>query len=288
MRRHRAGLVPVLVGALVLLGACGDSGPSRADVIATLADDAVPADYLALADLAGALQPAITEWCDSGDPAVATAAVDATRAGWIELRPFSFGPAGDRRSMFIIDPPTRAEDVDALADGDDPVDADSLRELAGADQRGLGAIDHLLAGEPTGQRCAYALGAADLVTEELAALAQDWESYGPGLSADDEGANAALRNIVSNSLFAVQMTIDEPDPELDEHRLAGVRIALIGGEGTEPPHDGISPLLSDELVEQLTAELDAGDAAALEITINTDVVGELGTTVNFSDADGDG
>ena len=283
---------PALVGPLgasmlavaLSLSACGDSGPSRSDVVSSMTDEVVPARYADAADLARDVVPAVEVWCDGGGADEALAAVDAARGAWIELRPFSFGPANDRRSMFIIDPRVRVEDVDALGDEGAAVDADSLRELAGADQRGWGAVEHLVAGEPTERRCAYATGAATLVADELTALADDWVEYGPSLGADDEAANVALRNVVSESLFAAQMVTDDPDPDLDERRMNGIRLALLGAAAQE----GITPLLSDDLVERLTAELDDGDAEAVQVTISTDIVGELGTTVNFSDADGDG
>jgi len=279
----------VMFGALLMiatpaLAACGDSGPARSDVVGAMTDELVPSRYAEAADLAADVVPAVEVWCDGGGPDEALAAVAAARGAWIELRPFSFGPANDRRSMFIIDPQVRLEDVDALGEEGQPVDAESVRELAGADQRGWGAVEHLVMGEPTERRCAYAIGAATLVADELAALADDWVDYGPSLSTDDDAANVALRNIVSESLFAAQMVTDEPDPDLDEHRMNGIRLALLGAAAGE----GITPLLSDELVERLTAELDAGDAMDVQVTISTDVVGELGTTVNFSDADGDG
>ncbi|MGB0114541.1 MAG: imelysin family protein [Ilumatobacteraceae bacterium] len=285
MKRTLLGRAALTVGALsVLFAACGSSGQSRSDVVASITDEVVPQRYADAADDAAAVVPAVQTWCDAGGPDEALAAVETARGSWTELRPFSFGPTGDRRAMFIVDPQVRLDDVDALGDEGQPVDATSLQELAGADQRGWGAVEHLVTGELTDRRCAYALGAAELVAAEIDAIATDWIEYGPSLGADDEAANIALRNIVSESLFAARMVTDEPDPTLDEHRMDGIRLALIGtGED-----GGITVLLSDDVVERLTAELDAGDALAVQITISTDIVGELGTTVNFSDADGDG
>lgn len=249
-----------------------------------MTDGWVPARFAEAAELAGVVVPAVEAWCATGDPGAARAAIEEARGAWIRLRPFSFGPANDRRSMFVIDPQQRADDVDALGEQGHAVDADSLRNLAGADQRGWGAVEHLVSGENTDRRCEYARGAATLTANELGLLADDWVEYGTTLSAGDDQANIALRNIVSESLFAAQMVTDEPDPEVDDDRLAGVRLALLG-DGT---HDGIVALLSDDVVERLASELDASDAAAVQITISTDVVGQLGTTVNFSDTDGDG
>ncbi len=280
--KHSLAAFAAVVLALALAG-CGDSGPSRGDVVGAATVDVVPARYTEAAELADEIVAAVDVWCAGGDAAAVVDAVDAARGAWIELRPFSFGPANDRRSMFVIDPQVRTVDVDALGEEGPAVDADSLRNLAGADQRGWGAVEHLATGEATERRCDYARGAAQLTADELAALAADWKTYGPGLASAD-AADVALRNIVSESIFAAQMVVDEPDPRLDAHRLAGIRLALLGG-GTD---QGIAPLLSDDVVERLRSELDASDAEAVQITISTDVVGELGTTINFSDADGDG
>ncbi len=286
--RHRATTERCLTRlgfvAVVLLAACGGSGPSRADVIASLTEEAVPARYAAMADEAAAVVPAVQGWCDGDGSDEVVSTIAAARSSWVELRPFSFGPANERRSMFVIDPTIREEDVDALAIEGTDVDAESLREFAGADQRGWHAVEHLVQDEPTDRSCEYALGAAQLTADEFAAIAAEWPSYGATVAADDEAANVALRNIVSESLFSVQMVIDEPEPATDSARLSGIRTAIVGDEETP----GITELLSDDLVERLAAELDAGDAEAVQITISTEVVGELGTTVNFSDADGDG
>ena len=286
-RALRATSAAVLPLALVLVAAACGGGESRADVVGAMTSEAVPSRFDELAATASRISPAIATWCSSGDPTGAVDAVAATRDGWAELAVFDFGPSMDRRSMFIIDPQPRLVDVDELVASDQPVDADSLRELAGADQRGLGAIDHLLDGEPGERACAYATGAADLVDEEFEALASDWATYGPELAADDDAANDALREIVSEALFTVHMVTEDPDADLAQPMLNGVRWALLGVDGDEE-HVGISSLLSEETRQRLDDELAAGDAAELEITITTEVAGELGTTINFSDADGDG
>jgi hypothetical protein len=201
------------------------------------------------------------------------------------LVPFWFGPVDDRRSAFVVDPRVNAADVDELLAGDEPVDAASLRDLAGADQRGLGTVEHLLATPPSERGCDYASGATALIVEEGAALTEDWTTFGPTLAPDDAQANDSLRDIVSGALRAVEMAGDEPGTPGTAARLAGARWALLG-DGDDIT--GVAPLLADATVEQLAAEFDAADAMALERTIVTEVVSELGISVNFSDADGDG
>ena len=93
-------------------------------------------------------------------------------------------------------------------------------------------------------------------------------------------------------------------------RLAGLRGVLLGSDGA----GGLAPLMSDELVERLDADIAAAEAAwaaipaplraatvaqpdlteaaraatkQVQITISTEVVSQLGVVVGFSDTDGD-
>ena len=276
------GLVALVAGA----AACGgDDAPTRADVVASITDDAVAARYAEFDAAAAGLGDAVDDWCAGGPADAVVTQVAGVRSEWLELVPFWFGPVDDRRSVFIVDPRVNVEDVDELAAGVEPVDATSLRDLAGADQRGLGAVEHLAAGEASERACEYASGATALVVEEGAALADEWTSFGPTLAGSEEQANDSLRDIVSGALRAIEMAGEEPGTPGAAARLAGARWVLLG-DGNE--NSGLAPLLADSTVEQLTAEFDAADAMALERTIVTEVVGELGISVNFSDADGDG
>jgi predicted lipoprotein len=267
-----------------LLVACGDGGKSRADVVGGLTNEAVPARWATLASEAEAVSAGVSSWCLGGDGDDASAAVAVVRDGWLELAPFWFGPVMSRRSRFVVDPAIVADDIDALAAGIQPVDAAALADLAGADQRGLGAIEYLTAFAPDDRRCEYATGLAELIEGELAALAADWLDYGPGLAAGDAAANMALQDMVSETLFAVRTLKERPDAIGNDAIAAGIRWMLLGDDDS----DGLAPLLTGDTVEQLASEFDAGLPNEYERTIATDVVGALGIAVNFSDADGDG
>jgi predicted lipoprotein len=267
----------------MVLGACGGGGVSRADVVGGLTNEAVPARWANLASEAEAVSAGVASWCLGGDGGDASAATATLRDRWLELSPFWFGPVMSRRSRFVVDPAIVADDIDALAAGTQPVDAASLADLAGADQRGLGAIEHLTASAPDDRRCEYATGLAELIGLELAALAADWVEYGPSLAAGDAAANMALQDMVSETLFAVRTLKERPDAVGNDALAAGIRWMLLGGDGG----DGIAPLLPDDTVERLASEFDAGLPNEYERTIATDVVGALGIAVNFSDADGD-
>lgn len=290
----RRPLGSVFVASLVL-AACGDDDPGRDTVVASLTDEA-PARYAALAGQAQALVDSIDDLCEdpTGDPSAAASAVDEVRQGWLALGPFWFGPVEDRNSRFDIDWEVRPEEIDELAASDAAVDAASLGEVVGADQRGLGAVDHLLSTPLDDRRCEYALGSATLVAEEIDILADEWSTFGSAAAADIDTANDTLADIISQSLFAIAMVPDAADGESAAAGLAGARWALIGDESIAPGN-GISDLLDDDLVERLADGFDSALAApneqftmALATTIRTDVAGALGLSVAFSDADGDG
>jgi predicted lipoprotein len=94
-------------------------------------------------------------------------------------------------------------------------------------------------------------------------------------------------------------------------RVSGIRAVLVGDDTAK----GLGPLLGDDLTGRLRAEFDAADAAlaaidpplreavaihrddvqnaraalqAIQVTVNTEVVSNLGITVGFGDVDGDG
>ncbi|MEL6982812.1 MAG: hypothetical protein AAFO29_10350, partial [Actinomycetota bacterium] len=99
--------------------------------------------------------------------------------------------------------------------------------------------------------------------------------------------------------------------------LVGLRAVLVGpvdGSDTDGTPTGLGPLLTDELQARLAAELNTADNAvaavagplrqasierpeqvavareaikAVQITVATEVVAQLGVTIGFSDADGD-
>lgn len=282
--RHSLLLLPL---AFV---ACGGSTPSRAEVVGAMTNEQIPAAYAELATDAEELSAATEAFCaDPTDPSDVLARVATVRTSWAELRPFWFGPAMDRRTQSYINNPANEDDVADLLAGDTPVDATSLRELVGADQRGLGAVELLAPGPVDERACAYLMGAAELVAAETAALADEWATYGPTLATDDEAANATLNELVSETIFALPLT--SSDNPMAAGQLAGARFALLGDDSSE----GIAPLLDDTVVEQLEADFAALAAnpgfdteMALEQTIKTNVVGDLGLSVKFSDADGDG
>jgi predicted lipoprotein len=287
---HLRALV-VLGASIIALAGCGGSGPARQDVVAEMTETAVPDRYDELSDAAAELVDDVAAMCDAPSPQHAAAVLDQVgqvRARWLRLSPFWFGPVADRRSRSVIDWPTDPDDVAALADSEQPVGATALRELAGGDQRGLGAVEHLARGALDDRRCDFAMGASELVAEEAEALAVAWAIQGPAYADDDP--TSVLGDLVSETLFALA-ALPGADASAAHATVSGVRWALVGDDR----EGGLAPLLDETVVEQLVGELDAvagrpdeESVMALERTVRTNVVSELGLAVNFSDADGDG
>ncbi len=302
--RRRTGAVLVVAASMlagIVVGCGGGDSVSRAETMAAMTTTDVPDQYRRFADDANAVIGAATSWCTDGQREMVSEAVETARVSWSSLLPFWFGPVVERRSRFIIDPTVTNDEVNALLSSDEAIDAELLRDRAGADQRGLDAIDSLLdiaaAGEPSARQCEYALAAADLVAEEADALALEWRDYGPSLGDDDEAANDAAGAIVNEVLFGIGGLANDPDRAVAQAKFDAMRWAMIGdtdrvGDGVEP--GGLAPLLDDDVVSQLVDEFDAAsslDADALEqleVTITTNVVSALGLSIQFSDADGDG
>lgn len=299
MTRFRRPLTTGLVVVLGLAACGGDAGPSRAETVAAITTEAVPLRYDAFATRSETLTDATDAWCVDADGAALHTQVEATRLGWVSVSPFWFGPVMVRRSRFLVDPTVTSDQVREIVDGVEPLDPNALRNLYGADQRGLEAIDQLihLVGDsgPTDRECDYARASAGLVAEEADALASEWSETGVAFGADDEAANEAIESMVNEVLFGLVTLENDPDADVATAKLAAMRWAFLGDPaGSTGNVEGIAPLLDDEVVEQLSAEFDAaagldGDALTeLERTITTNVVSSLGLSIQFSDADGDG
>jgi predicted lipoprotein len=149
------------------------------------------------------------------------------------------------------------------------------------------------------------------------------DADGPGLDSIVNDALFLLEAITDAELGRALGVMDAPaDPEaIDEgpaglgvadleRHLAGLRAVFVGTESAP----GLSPLLGGELTERLTERFaaaeqtvgavdgplitavnsSASDVAAvrdaikeIQVTVATEVVGRLGVTIGFSDADGD-
>ena len=353
MTRRRAASAAAV--CLVLATACG-GGPDRPGVLADLADEIVIPAYEKFQADAGALSTAANRLCsDPSDGALsdARAALTGARSSWSYLESMRVGPVMDRRSWAVVRWPIAVDEIeDLISDPSIELDRDRLANRIGADQRGLGAVEHVLhgfgdpgtrdvvgaLGDP--RRCAYLTGVSGVIASEASAVADGWTSSWDGGEPYREQFSAAggegLDSVVNDVLFLLESITDlelgaalgamgsAPRPEaIDEgpagagvedlvNRLDGARAVLVGGG--DQAESGLAPLLGEELSGRLSDQFSAARAAsealesplraaavespesvgaardaikAIQITVATEVVGRLGVTIGFSDADGD-
>lgn len=288
-----------LASALIVLfciSACsGDL--SRSDVLANLAEESVVPAYTALDEAADDLAGAITSLCDapSTDNLVTAQTLVATmRAAWAEAEAMWVGPVMDRRSWAVIDWPVAEIEIDdLLADATIVLDTERIGSRIGADQRGLGAVEYLLAGAEAidngayddPRRCDYLGSLAAVMAQETALLINDWtQSYDEDAAYSERFANVdeanSLDALVNDSLFLLEAMTDAQlgralgvmgEAKLEaivegrqglgvavlESQLAGLRLVLVGGVG----NTGLAPLLGEDLRTRLLQQLDAAQVA---------------------------
>lgn len=147
---------------------------------------AVPEFQRVSSDL-DALEDAVTALCEAPDAPrleAAQAAWRDARASWIATTPYWFGPVTERRARTRLDwgmvDYTRIETTIAQRDS---TSAEDAREFLPATVRGLGAIEHLLFGDPSdltvieleaGPRCEYLVAITQVAAAEGRAVSDDW------------------------------------------------------------------------------------------------------------------
>ena len=183
-RRMRKLLAAGVAGIVLVAGiaACGDSSPSREDVLSDLADEVIVPAYEDFLQASTGLADAVNDLCAivSGASSASTATDDmtdsatssqaanteasataegslssvydalaATRDSWSFSEAMWVGPVMDRRSRALIDWEIDAEQIDArIADTSFALTAENLATRVGADERGLGAAEYIL-GSPS-------------------------------------------------------------------------------------------------------------------------------------------
>lgn len=277
------------------------------------------------------------------------------RGTWKRTEASRIGPDMTRRSAEKIDWPIDGARIDELLDSStpSPLTAEVVGTQMSSALRGFGALEHVLfapdalVGLQSPRTCEYVVAVAEVASDEAAAVATAWNKPTDGQPAfrdtfagvdDSKTADMALDDLINEALNLTERMTDielrvvrgdgpeapppDPiDPDLLQSiaegpaglgvtdaldRIFGLRTVLV---------DGIGPLLDDELLAQVTTELDTAQAAfeslgdstlrdaasqqtaqvrvafdalkALQVTLATEVVADLGVTVGFSDTDGD-
>lgn len=303
----------LVVGALVCavaVSACGDDGPSRADVLGSYADDVAKPAYDAFAAAAGDLAARVAAACD--DPTTeqvdgALDDVDALRLAWMRTRAMSSGPAMDRRSDALIDWPIRAADVETFVASAEPgsITPEVVAKNVGADTRGLTALRFVFSADDAPDRladaawCDYSAAVAAVVADEATVVADAWVDLADRFG-DDDAADGWLEMVVNDDINVVHKLTEEPRDLGDAPPdVAADRAAQL--EGVAEVWTALGPMLDDDLGERLSAEIEAARAAfaaddiesgrelarEVEATLATEVAAHLDVTIGFSDADGD-
>ncbi len=340
--RRITGISPIaLVMAAVacVAAACGGpEPPSRPEVLTALADEFIVPGYEEASSALRTLDTATRQLCATPDEArlaEARVALAGARRAWKGIEAAWVGPVMDRRSWALIDWPANAGEIHELIDDTSvsTIDAAYIKDYVGADQRGLGAAELLLGGDAdslAGRPCDYLRSAVVIANDEVTAVLALWT----GGDAVEQLLADGIDPLVNDALFLTRKMSDmelgvalgtrggTPDLEAivegplglgvadGRARLAGLRRVLLGSDGA----GGLAPLMSDELVERLDADIAAAEAAwaaipaplretavaqpdaveaaraatkQVQVTISTEVVSQLGVVVGFSDTDGD-
>ena len=184
--RRRLAPALALVVLAVAVGACGndhDTPASRRAVYRNLARNVISPLYERLDEATDNLATATSTLC--ADPTTANAAATLTAwedawQAWNRTKAFRFGPLTDSRAVSDIGFMVDTDKIDEVVEGSEaavgpPFTADSVG-AAGADVRGLAAIEHVLfQRDPTEpDSCAYAAAAATLVAEKADVARAAW------------------------------------------------------------------------------------------------------------------
>lgn len=266
--RSERSLLTAVIGCLMLATACGSGGPDRTSVLADLANEAIIPAYEQFDAAASDLQAAAERLCDAPGGAALTDARRAlaeARGAWSHSEAMWVGPVMDRRSWAVVRWPIAVDEIEELiADTSLVLDHDRLANRIGADQRGLGAVEHVLHTGAGGsaatsdrdvlealdgsRRCDYLRALTGVITEEASLLATGWTERWDGgqpyrdqfISPDGDG----LDTVVNDSLFLLEAITDL---ELG---------AAIGTMDREPDPAAIDEGPAAAGVEDLTARLD--------------------------------
>ena len=196
-----AGVAGMLLATVV--AACGDSPPSRQDVLGDLADEVIIPAYDSFLAASSSLAEAVSDLCasldsetTSGDATNSNTAAEgalssvydalaASRADWSFSEAMWAGPVMERRSRAVIDWDIDAEQIeDRIADTSFAMTADNLATRVGADERGLSAVEYVV-GSPSAPEaaiaklanpryCEYLAAATQVVVAEADLLVSDW------------------------------------------------------------------------------------------------------------------
>ena len=224
------GVAGVLLAAAV--AACGDSPPSRQDVLDDLADEVIIPAYDSFLTASSSLAEAVSDLClllSSSDTSAEGAlnsvydALEASRSDWSFSEAMWVGPVMERRSRAVIDWDIDAEQIETrIADTSFALTADNLATRVGADERGLSAVEYVV-GSPSAPEaaiarlanpryCEYLTAATQVVVAEAELLVSDWttsfEDGPPYRTVLSDPDGSGVDDIVNGSFNLLRKTSD--------------------------------------------------------------------------------
>lgn len=160
-------------------------------MLISLVDNVVVPAYEAAARDAVQLDRDVHALCGAPTEATLIAAQDAwrtARASWLMTRAAPFGPVTDRRSLGLVDwSPTDTSDIDRILGEGRSLTVADVGDTLASDQRGFGAIEHLLFADgalaklrDSPAHCAYLTGLTGVVAGETGAVAVEWAEGASG------------------------------------------------------------------------------------------------------------
>lgn len=243
----RARLPLLAALAALLAAACGGGGPSRTEVVTTIATDVATPQFEQLSADTATLAGAASALCAAPSADLVEGARTAwrdTRVTWMHSAAVWFGPVMDRRSRSLIDwPEVDAGRIEEAIAARDSVTTEDVRQFFAATQRGLGAAEHLLFdGDPNEVtaaladpvRCQYLTAILAVADEEAAAVLQEWTvgsedrtayldrltgeaaiSIEVGAAIDEIGATQVfLLRMLADMQLGAALAINAPAPDL--------------------------------------------------------------------------
>ena len=225
-----AGVAGMLLATVV--AACGDSPPSRQDVLSDLADEVIIPAYDNFLNTSSSLAESVSDLCAllaNSDTAAEGAlnsvydALTASRASWSFSEAMWVGPVMERRSRAVIDWDIDAEQIEArIADISFALTADNLASRVGADERGLSAVEYVVGNPSTSEAaiaklanpryCEYLTAATQVVVAEAELLVSDWttsfEDGPPYRTAFSDPDGSGVDDIVNGAFNLLRKTSD--------------------------------------------------------------------------------
>ena len=265
MPRSRRGLLSSIL--VVLVFACGSSGPDETEVLISLTDQVIVPAYEAVAADAQDLRAVLDDLCSAPSDESLQAARQAwrdARVSWMRSEAMWFGPVMDRRSVALVDWPTISpERVEAMLVNNPATTDLDVRNVLASTQRGFGTVEYLLfdrealarLSEKSSPRCDYLRSLGRVIAAETAAIVEEWtvarnggdpyQDFLTGRSSSSLTTGAAVGELVRTQVFLMRTILDMrlasalglreggPDPSAipggaADNALADLRAELLG------------------------------------------------------------